>query len=214
MALFTSRTKHDLRVEHMRNTAWRSRQGKSVCRSGALPQSVSSKLLNDHTGLFSFRISMAEAIGLATGIISLVSLALKVSQVSYDYVQTVRNSSSAVARYLQEILALTQSLLKLQEALAQPGVSVVVASGQDDELLPKAFIAECYKELDSIKQKLQKRLDTRSSLGVKVQALKWPFQEKDTLEIVEKLSRWNSTCSSVVTACNLFVLHALASEFY
>lgn len=155
---------------------------------------------------------MAEVLGVTTGIVSLVSLALKVSQVSYDYVQTVRGSSSVIARYLQEILALSQSLLKVQEALAQPGISAVVSSDPNEALLPTILTTECFKELDSIKRKLQKRLETRSNLGIKVQALTWPFQEKDTLEIIEKLSRWNSTCNSVVSAYNLFVAPKLDAQ--
>lgn len=156
---------------------------------------------------------MAEVIGVTTGIVSLVSLSLTVSQVSYDYVQKVRGSSTAISRYLQEILALSSALLKVQETLALPGIASVVSSssptggkGDDDkELLPKSLIAETHRELEAIRRKLQKRVDGGRAAGFssKVHALTWPFQEKETLEIVEKLSRWNRTCDSIVSAYNL-----------
>lgn len=109
---------------------------------------------------------MAEVIGLTTGIITLVSLSLTVSQVSYEYVQKVRGSSTAISRYLQEILALSSALLKVQETLALPGIATVIASssspGDDNELLPKALIAETHRELEAIRRKLQKRITAAS----------------------------------------------------
>jgi len=148
---------------------------------------------------------MAEAIGLTSGIITLASLTLKVSQLSYDYVQKVRSAPKSVSQYLQEILALRSALLKVQETLALPDITSVLPS--NGEFLPKSLITECHMELEAIMQKLQKRSNTRSrwSFRSKVQDLTWPFQEKETLEMVEKLSRWNNICNSFVTSYNLLV---------
>jgi hypothetical protein len=149
---------------------------------------------------------MAEAIGISSGVATLAALTLTVSQLSYDYVQKVRSAPKLVARYLQEILALSSVVLKVQETLALP--SVASSPSSDSELLLKSLVTECHKELEAIKRKLQNRNNNRSRwrFKSKVQDLTWPFQEKETLKIIEKLSRWNNLCNSIVTACNLFVI--------
>jgi hypothetical protein len=155
---------------------------------------------------------MAEAIGLASSIISLVSLCLTVSQVSYDYISKTRHSSTTISRYLQEILALSSSLLKLQETLALPGVAAAVGTGAGkDDLLPRGLVEESTQELQAIKAKLERKLNggagggRRAALGGKLDRLTWPFQEKETEEMVAKLSRWNGICAGIVASYNLYV---------
>ncbi|KIX00054.1 uncharacterized protein Z518_10981 [Rhinocladiella mackenziei CBS 650.93] len=137
---------------------------------------------------------MAELIGVASGIAGLVNLTLTVSQVSYEYMQKVRNAPRSTSRYLQEVLALSAALLRVQETLSLPGVESTFSS--DKDLLPKSLIAECRKELET------------TNFTSKVHAFAWPFEEKETKEIVEKLARWSNIFNSIVTTCSLRISNA------
>lgn len=149
---------------------------------------------------------MAELIGVVSGVAGLVHLTLVVSQASHEYVQKVRNAPKTTLQYLREVLALSVVLLRLEEVLSLPGVATALSV--DNDLLPKSLIAECQKELESIKQKLQKR--TTPGHGFKsIQALYWPFEEKEMKHIVENLARWNNIFTSLASTCGLFVLPSL-----
>lgn len=152
---------------------------------------------------------MAEAIGLGSGIITLVNLTLTVSKLSYEYVQKVRNVSQSISQYLKEVQALQSALLKIQETLGSSEVASFLSS--QEEVLPKLLLTGCYTELEAVKQKLEKRDKTKSrwSFTSKAQHLTWPYQEKETLELVEKLSRWTSICNSFVSSYNLLVARRL-----
>lgn len=150
---------------------------------------------------------MAELIGVVSGVAGLVHLTLVVSQASHEYVQKVRNAPKTTLQYLREVLALSVVLLRLQEVLSLPGVAATLTV--DTDLLPKSLIAECQKELESIKQKLQKRTTPGHGFKSRIQALSWPFEEREMRQIVENLARWNSIFTSLATTCGLYVLTAL-----
>lgn len=147
---------------------------------------------------------MAELIGVVSGVAGLVHLTLVVSQASHEYVQKVRNAPKTTLQYLREVLALSVVLLRLEEVLSLPGVATALSI--DNDLLPKSLIAECQKELESLKQKLQKRTTPGHGFKSRIQALSWPFEEKEMKHIVENLARWNSIFTSLATTCGLFVL--------
>lgn len=153
---------------------------------------------------------MAEVIGLGSGIITLAGLALKVFQLSYDYLQKVRDVPESVSQYLQEILALKSALLRVQEISTLPGFASTLSS--NGELLPSSLIIECRTELESIERQLQNRSKVKSrwAFRSKVRDLTWPFQEKETMEMVEKLGRWNNIFTSFVSSYNLLVIKSTA----
>lgn len=144
---------------------------------------------------------MAELIGITSGVTTLVGLTLTITQVSYEYVQKVRKTSTSTTRYLQEVLALSSTLLRLQDTLKLPSVASILSA--DKDLLSDSLIAECQKELEAIKTKLQK---PRPGFALSLHALTWPFEEKKAKEVVERLARWNSIFNSIVNTCNLSVL--------
>ncbi len=146
---------------------------------------------------------MAEVIGATSGIVALVSLALSVSHASYEYVQKVRKAPASTSRYLQEFLAFSSTLLRVQETLALPGVASSLSGSND--LVPQPLIAECRQELQTIKRKLEKRGSATSGFSAKLHILTWPFEEKETREIVDRLARYNSIFSSIVNTANLSV---------
>ncbi|KAK6209986.1 hypothetical protein QIS74_11570 [Colletotrichum tabaci] len=50
---------------------------------------------------------MAEAVGLASGIAGLVTIAMKISKLSYDYMSTVKSAHETQKQYLREVTGLT-----------------------------------------------------------------------------------------------------------
>ena len=152
---------------------------------------------------------MAEVIGATSGIVALVSLALSVSHASYEYVQKVRKAPASTSRYLQEFLALSSTLLRVQETLALSGVATSLSGNND--LLPQPLIAECRQELQTIKRKLEKRSSVTSGFSAKLHSLTWPFEEKETREIVDRLARYNNIFSSIINTANLSVVLFLTS---
>ncbi|KAK5061461.1 hypothetical protein LTR84_008004 [Exophiala bonariae] len=144
---------------------------------------------------------MAELLGVASGVAGLVQLALVLSQASHEYVVKMRNAPKTTSQYLREVLALSHVLLQLEEVLSLPGVKTALTV--DPDLLPRSLISECQKELDAVKQKLQKRSGPASGFRSRFRALSWPFEEKEMKQIIENLSRWNNIFSSLATTCNL-----------
>lgn len=144
---------------------------------------------------------MGEPLGAVGSIAGLVSLAIQISQLSFQYISGVSGSSRAWSSYIQELSTLTSVLLKLQQASEH-------ASAQDiPHMLPalgvsSATIKDCHKELDSLKLTLSAKLAQRS-LRRKLEMLSWPFSEPETQRKVEMLHRFSSQFGFSLAADNL-----------
>ena len=72
---------------------------------------------------------MAELLALPSAIASLVTLLGQVSKLSYDFFSDVRNATKSQKMFLQEISALTQVFLQMEDALdLQPSVALSPSS--------------------------------------------------------------------------------------
>lgn len=79
---------------------------------------------------------MSDPISVAGTVAGLVSLALQLSQVSLQYVASVKNSSKAWSSYIRELSALTSALIRLQTASeAQECGSVLASLGLNVDML-------------------------------------------------------------------------------
>ena len=59
---------------------------------------------------------MAEIIGVVSGIAGLISLAMETTRLSYGYISDIRSAHSTQKQYLREMSALTEVLLRSEEA--------------------------------------------------------------------------------------------------
>jgi len=121
---------------------------------------------------------MSDPLSAVGSVAGLVSLAIQLSQISFQYVSSVTGSSKAWSAYIQELSTLTSVLLKFQQAsdyaraqniphiLPTPGVSTDT-------------IRECHKELDSLKSTLAEKL-AKHGLRRGFKMLSWPFSESET----------------------------------
>ena len=131
---------------------------------------------------------MAEAIGFAAGVAGLISLTIQLTQLSHTYISDARNAPRAQKSYLQEVIALTDILSRLKNALQESESSEVVASHipeHSDDL-----IALCAKKLSLQQTKLQQNKHR----------LIWPFYEREAKKATEELHRFRSIFSDCLTA--------------
>ena len=128
---------------------------------------------------------MAELLSISSSIAGLLSLAISVSEKSYQYASTVRSASATIASYLRELSTLKTILFKLNELIKAPDATARLAKA-NTSLLSAMNINECQKELEMILGKLQKR-----SEGSVLSALAWPFMEHDIKKHISMLQRYN-----------------------
>jgi hypothetical protein len=140
---------------------------------------------------------MAEVIGLASAIASLVTLAAQITQLSYDYISDIKNASKAQKMYLQEVSALTDVLLRIEEA---------VGSWKAQDLLnrPALFsngvIEECQNHLSVLKASLEGRVEENKRLKKLKSTLIWPFEEKELKQNIEMLHRLRGIFADAISA--------------
>ncbi|KAF2033016.1 ankyrin [Setomelanomma holmii] len=146
---------------------------------------------------------MADPLSAVGSVAGLVSLAIQLAQLSYQYVSGIKGSSKAWSTYIQELSTLTSVLLKLQQAsdhadapnlaqiLPSPGVSA-------------NSIRECHNELSDLKSTLSEKL-LKKGLRRKLEMLAWPFSEFETQKKVLMLHRFSSLFGSALVADSLTV---------
>lgn len=143
---------------------------------------------------------MGDPLSVAGTVAGLVSLAIQLSQVSYQYVSDVKGSSKAWSSYIQELSALTSILLRLQtagEAQEQDLVHEIIGpNGLKDA------VSDCIRDLRQLKAKLEGKLAKKGVIG-KLNMLAWPFSETDTQKKVDMLHRYHGIFSSALMADNL-----------
>ncbi|KAH0564763.1 hypothetical protein GP486_001846 [Trichoglossum hirsutum] len=152
---------------------------------------------------------MAEALGLAAGVAGLISLAIEVSRLSFEYASAARHSSKIVSGYLRELSALTSVILRLQDAAEQ--LEVQNALGARPSGLPNASVMECIEQMEKLKEKLE-RYKSSSGIRAKVKPLAWPFEEKDTRHLTETFQRYCSIFDMILSADTLWVPNVLRAK--
>jgi hypothetical protein len=144
---------------------------------------------------------MAEPVGVAASVAGLVSIAIQLSQISYQYVSSVKGSSKAWSGYIQELSTLTSVLLKFQRACEAAGAQDLAGVISAPGLSPQS-IRDCHKELEDLKSALSEKLQKRGLRG-RLEMLSWPFSESDTEAKVLMLHRISGLFRSSLAADSL-----------
>ena len=134
---------------------------------------------------------MAEAVALASAIASLVTLVGQVSKLSYQFLSDIKHASKSQKSYLQETAALTEVLLRIEDALE---VKEVIAFSHSSQL--KYTLEECRDLLTSLKISLERAAEGGGRIAKLKSSLKWPFDERDVRNTVDRLRRYRlgSSC--------------------
>jgi len=133
---------------------------------------------------------MAEGLALASAVASLVTLVGQVSRLSYIFLSDIRNASRSQKLYLQETSALTEVLLRIEDALEVrdiEGIRNFVAFGPSSKL--KSTLENCQDLLASLKISLEKAAEDGSQFARLRSSLKWPFGEKEIKKTVDTIKR-------------------------
>jgi hypothetical protein len=131
---------------------------------------------------------MAEVVGLAASIASLLQIAAQITHLSYAYLSDVKNAPKTQKRYLQEVSALVDVLFRVEQAVTEAESTGLVPSRPPS--LPDAVLLDCQTQLSALRLDLEKR----------VRRLLWPFQEKELKKHIESLSRFRSTFADFLSA--------------
>ncbi|KAF2729617.1 ankyrin [Polyplosphaeria fusca] len=146
---------------------------------------------------------MAEPVAAAASIAGLASLAIQLSQLSYQHFSSLRGSSKAWSLYIQELSTLTSVLLKLQK-VCDNAAAKDLAHILSAPALSSNSIKKCHKELDGLKSSLLEK-QQKQGLRRKLEMLSWPFSESDTQEKVSLLHRFSTLFEASLIADNLTV---------
>ncbi|KAF2111928.1 ankyrin repeat-containing domain protein [Lophiotrema nucula] len=139
---------------------------------------------------------MAEAIGLAASLTTLLALAGQVAQLSYAYVSDVRNAPKIQKMYLQEISAFMEVLFRAEQATTDSEATGIIGSRPSS--LSESFLKDCYSQLSALQSDLEKRQ----------RRLLWPLQAKEFKKSIQVLSAFRSVFIDFVSANNLAATNA------
>jgi len=131
---------------------------------------------------------MAEAIGLAASVASLVQIAASIVKLTYSYGTEVINASETHKSYVQEVSSFISVLLHTQHALLESESAGLVQPRPVS--LSDAIIASCHQKLKALEVDLQKRRNR----------LAWPFQEKELKKHMDTLTRFRQIFSDYLSS--------------
>ena len=72
---------------------------------------------------------MAEVVGLAASIASLIQITAQITQLSYSYVRDIKSAPKTQKQYLQEVAAFTEVLFRVDQAL-QDGETIGISQSR------------------------------------------------------------------------------------
>jgi hypothetical protein len=131
---------------------------------------------------------MAEVLGLAASVASLVQIAGQITRLSYSYASDIKNASKTQKQYLQEVSAFTDVLFRAEDAIQEVETSGLAQPRPAS--LSDSVIDDCRNQLSSIQVKLEKNL--RSYV--------WPFQERELRKHINTLHRFRGIFADFVSA--------------
>jgi hypothetical protein len=143
---------------------------------------------------------MAEILGIACGIAGLTSLAMEISHLSYGYISDIRSAQSTQKQYLREISALTEVLLRSEEATN--GLDNQAIAMSRPVHLSKGAIRDCEKELEHLRSELKKPSPS----------IFWPLKEKALEKHIRDLHQFRGIFSSFLAAQTLVTVSATHHE--
>lgn len=129
-----------------------------------------------------------DPLSVAASVAGLVALTLEVSRRVGSFYQAAKEAPNRI-RDVQEELSLIHSVLQQLNSLLQ-SAEMKTSSFALSSVLTKP-LTSCAGSVESISAKLQR--PKQGSLSRAKEAFRWPFNEKDIVQILETLRRHTST---------------------
>lgn len=152
--------------------------------------------------------TMSDPISLASAIAGLVGLADVVFTKTFRYVRSVKSANKTINDLARLLQSMTGTLHILERRLSVLGAN----SSQAQPLLPPQILRDCARLLGDVKQQLSKfdedgTSKNKKKFSSKLQALKWPFDESFTKDLLDQLTKFNQVLDTAVTADTMIVVH-------
>lgn len=157
-------------------------------------------------------ISMAEAVGLAASIATLVGVALKVTKLFHEHFREAMNAQKDIERLVSEIL----SIVDLLEPHSTPAEATKISQTSDSGTISQ-LLQQCTEMLAHLQDELQHLSNTASKPDNKTQrfrnfmrssksSLKWPLKKEDIQERVQKIERLKTAVTLNLQMCATHIL--------
>ena len=160
-------------------------------------------IVNIIVGVRPSTTSMAEVLGIASGIAGLISLTIEVYGISYKYINGVRNANASACRFLDE-LKNSETVLRRIEEFSKENDQVEVFGQSGACILSITKSNEYIDLLHKVRNKLEQR-QTGSSMRDGIKSLTWPFSEKETSALADSLHRHLEIYNTAFAVDNLYV---------
>ncbi|OAF60547.1 hypothetical protein VC83_03550 [Pseudogymnoascus destructans] len=133
---------------------------------------------------------MAEALGLASSVITVIDLSAKVASWCSEYYANVKNARDDIERLQREAQGLKVTLERVQSLCDGPnGVKL-----QESQSLREA-VKDCKKQLDQLETKHEPRTTNKLMSRYGMRALRWPLKSKEVDGIMKKLGNCKDNIS-------------------
>jgi hypothetical protein len=135
---------------------------------------------------------MADPFTLATGVASIISIAIQLATVTNDFTRYAKEAFSGPQQLLEELRALSVVLEQLQDVLKSQNSSSNFTKASTLCIATSG----CEARLRAMLQKLQKFSHTSTTrkvaekLSHALQRIKWPLEARETREAAEDIHRY------------------------
>ncbi|KFY68931.1 hypothetical protein V496_00682 [Pseudogymnoascus sp. VKM F-4515 (FW-2607)] len=136
---------------------------------------------------------MAEVLGLASSVITVIDLSAKVASWCSEYYANVKNARDDIERLQRETQGLKATLERVQALCNGPnGVKL-----QESQSFREA-VKDCKKQLDQLETKLEPRTTKKLMSHYGLRALRWPLKSKEVNGIIKKLGNCKDNISFIL----------------
>jgi Fungal N-terminal domain of STAND proteins len=142
-----------------------------------------------------------DPVSATSGIVGLIAVAFKTIQLVGEYVNLANEHKKHAETLHKELLLMKQVLDQLKDLINEEKRSGRLTSVGDEDrhtVLGKAF-SDCTKTIEQIQDKLKEPTNKFQKAMAK---MKWPFEQKDVLRMVDSLRRYTQLFQLSLTEAN------------
>jgi len=158
---------------------------------------------------------MAEAFALAAGVIAVIQMTDRISNICKHYIESVKDCPSQLRVILVEVSMLKTLLENLQIFHNSNAMSDIITSlSKPDgpvEGCKKSIVAleKLFPDESSKTQNIQRGSEKKRKLTATVSALAWPLKEKRAQKLLEEIRQYKATISLALTTESVYVCHLI-----
>ena len=142
---------------------------------------------------------MAEALGVAASIITVVDVSAKIGKLCYQYYQEVKAAKDDIARLRKEAAQINDVLTEVKGLLTGPDGAALKSSQK-----LKAALHECQIQLTEVETRLSTGIQRKEMSRFGWRSLKWPFITGEVNKVIDNLGNCRGTFLLALHADGLY----------